>query len=165
MTEQAMRDAPCGECGMPCSPDEYHPFGACLMFKACHNSTTVRANLAAIRAAPPAQSAPETTDGYVEAFYKIAEVLGIGAKPESPMVVFETVMLPMIEKLARTAAQGSETGRIAGLEEAALYHERIQKASAPGYDNQHEHYAREMRALKAFPQDKEKAISAGDAKS
>lgn len=41
---------PCGECGMPCRPDEYHPFAACLMFKACHNSETVRANLEALRA-------------------------------------------------------------------------------------------------------------------
>lgn len=37
---------PCGECGMPCRAGEYHPFAACLMFKACHNSETVRANLA-----------------------------------------------------------------------------------------------------------------------
>lgn len=41
---------PCGECGMPCRPDEYHPFAACLMFKACHNSETVRANMEALRA-------------------------------------------------------------------------------------------------------------------
>lgn len=34
---------------MPCEPCEYHPFGACLMFKACHNSDIVRANLKAIR--------------------------------------------------------------------------------------------------------------------
>lgn len=36
---------PCGDCGMPCTPAEYHPYAACLMFKACHNSATVRANL------------------------------------------------------------------------------------------------------------------------
>ena len=50
----------CAECGMPCEPGEYHPFAACLMFKACHNSTTVRANLAAVsaRAALEAQAAP-----------------------------------------------------------------------------------------------------------
>jgi hypothetical protein len=39
---------------MPCTPDEYHPYAACLMFKACHNSETVRANLEAVRATPPA---------------------------------------------------------------------------------------------------------------
>lgn len=54
-----MADAlkPCGECGMPCVPTEYHPYAACLMFKACHNSDTVRGNLQAVRddaAAPPA---------------------------------------------------------------------------------------------------------------
>lgn len=25
--------------------DEYHPYAACLMFKACHDSEVVRANL------------------------------------------------------------------------------------------------------------------------
>ena len=38
----------CGDCGMPCKPGEYHPYAACLMFKACHNSETVRANLEAV---------------------------------------------------------------------------------------------------------------------
>ena len=41
--------SPCGECGMPVEPNEYHPFGVCLMFKACHDSATVRANLWAIQ--------------------------------------------------------------------------------------------------------------------
>lgn len=36
----------CAECGMPVRAGEYHPYAACLMFKACHNSETVRANLA-----------------------------------------------------------------------------------------------------------------------
>jgi hypothetical protein len=39
---------PCAECGMPVWPGEYHPYAACLMFKACHNSETVTANLAAV---------------------------------------------------------------------------------------------------------------------
>ena len=40
----------CAECGMPCDLNEYHPYAACLMFKACKNSYTVRENLQAIRA-------------------------------------------------------------------------------------------------------------------
>jgi hypothetical protein len=35
---------PCGECGMP-TGGEYHPYAACLMFKACRDSKTVKANL------------------------------------------------------------------------------------------------------------------------
>ena len=35
----------CRECGMPCTPTEYHPYAACLMFRGCQNSATVRANL------------------------------------------------------------------------------------------------------------------------
>lgn len=41
---------PCAKCGMPCRAGEYHPFAACLMFKACHNSETVRANIAPLQA-------------------------------------------------------------------------------------------------------------------
>lgn len=39
----------CGECGMPLPQAEsqfvYHPYAACLMFKQCHDSTVVQANL------------------------------------------------------------------------------------------------------------------------
>lgn len=35
----------CAECGMSVEDGEYHPFAACLMFKACKDSETVRANL------------------------------------------------------------------------------------------------------------------------
>ncbi|WP_369070804.1 hypothetical protein [Burkholderia gladioli] len=56
----------CAECGMPCTPGEYHPHAACLMFKGCHDSTTVRAGLAAIRehalAASPAPAIPVLDD-------------------------------------------------------------------------------------------------------
>ncbi|MEZ7198155.1 hypothetical protein [Pseudodesulfovibrio karagichevae] len=38
----------CQECGMPVKAGEFHPYAACLMFKACHNSTDVRGNLAAL---------------------------------------------------------------------------------------------------------------------
>lgn len=37
----------CAECGMPVK-DEYHPYAACLMFKACKDSETVKANLDAV---------------------------------------------------------------------------------------------------------------------
>ena len=36
----------CGDCGMEVVfPDEYHPYAACLMFKACGNPKTVTDNL------------------------------------------------------------------------------------------------------------------------
>jgi hypothetical protein len=49
----------CTQCGMACSPSEYHPYAACLMFMACKNGDTVRASLEAVKehalaAAPPA---------------------------------------------------------------------------------------------------------------
>jgi hypothetical protein len=33
------------ECGMPLLYAEYHPYAACLMFKACHDVETVQDNL------------------------------------------------------------------------------------------------------------------------
>lgn len=36
----------CAHCGMTVAvPSEYHPYAACLMFNACHDSEVVRANL------------------------------------------------------------------------------------------------------------------------
>lgn len=35
----------CQECGMPVKIGDYHPFAACLMFKGCNNSNTVKENL------------------------------------------------------------------------------------------------------------------------
>jgi hypothetical protein len=40
----------CKECGMLVEPGEYHPYAACLMFKACGDSSVVRANLVAVLA-------------------------------------------------------------------------------------------------------------------
>lgn len=38
---------PCAECGM-LTHGQYHPYAACLMFKACHNSEIVEMNLKAV---------------------------------------------------------------------------------------------------------------------
>jgi hypothetical protein len=39
----------CSECGMLVRGDDYHPYAACLMFKGCHDSKTVQANLDAVQ--------------------------------------------------------------------------------------------------------------------
>lgn len=45
--EPTYSSATCACCGMVTSgPKEFHPYAACLMFKACNNGDTVRANLA-----------------------------------------------------------------------------------------------------------------------
>lgn len=41
---------PCGECGMEVEPAAYHPYAACLMYKGCHRSDIVQANLDGVRA-------------------------------------------------------------------------------------------------------------------
>ena len=38
----------CTSCGMPCPPNEYHPYAACLMFRTCNDENTVRSNLQAV---------------------------------------------------------------------------------------------------------------------
>jgi hypothetical protein len=39
----------CCECGMVVErSNNYHPYAACLMYKACKSETTVRENLAAV---------------------------------------------------------------------------------------------------------------------
>lgn len=40
----------CVECGMPSTWEQYHPYAACLMFKTCHDSNIVMANLDAVHA-------------------------------------------------------------------------------------------------------------------
>lgn len=42
-------DAICTECGMTVLHNEYHPYLACLAYKACLNPDTVHANIRAIR--------------------------------------------------------------------------------------------------------------------
>jgi hypothetical protein len=49
MSEQVPSDDRCHECGMTVTPPHaYHPYAACLMFKQCHDSATVQANLDAV---------------------------------------------------------------------------------------------------------------------
>ncbi|RYF50424.1 MAG: hypothetical protein EOO27_31795 [Comamonadaceae bacterium] len=69
--------APCGECGMPCTPAEYHPYAACLMFKACYDSAIVRANLNAVRAqaAPQGPALVPLTDEQID---RVAEAMPEG---------------------------------------------------------------------------------------
>ena len=53
MTDTAQQRAEagkCSECGMSCLWGDYHPYAACLMFKQCHNSETVLANLRHVQA-------------------------------------------------------------------------------------------------------------------
>ena len=54
-------ETPCACCGMVCTPGEYHPYAACLMFKACHNGNTVRANLEAVLSHARAGASVETS--------------------------------------------------------------------------------------------------------
>lgn len=67
---------PCAECGMHCSVGEYHPYAACLMFKACHNSETVRANLDFVRNTRP-DSKPYKFDTHWDALRCHKDQMGL----------------------------------------------------------------------------------------
>lgn len=83
--------APCGECGMPCAANEYHPYAACLMFKACHNSEVVRANLEAVHGKPvPASAAEFALRALVAAGHvtqeRVDQALALPGAPAQPVV-------------------------------------------------------------------------------
>lgn len=66
---------PCLDCGMWCTPGEYHPFAACLMFRACNDSGMVRANLPNVR---PTAQAVAVDDAMVERGCRaVCEVHGV----------------------------------------------------------------------------------------
>ena len=47
--EEEKKSSACAECGMIVEAGEYHPFAACLMFKAAPSSAIVRGNIFAVR--------------------------------------------------------------------------------------------------------------------
>ena len=46
-----------------------------------------------------------SNEGYKQAFYEIADILGIGARPDSPKDVFEQVIKPMLINLEKERGQ------------------------------------------------------------
>lgn len=112
-TSAAPSDAPCGSCGMPCTPTEYHPYAACLMFKACHNSETVRANLDDVRAHGAPQTVarepltPEQCNDLLAASFCIAAVGDPSAtiKPEDAERI-----ISLLHDLSGHAVHGIEKG-------------------------------------------------------
>jgi hypothetical protein len=53
------------------------------------------------------QRATSASDGYADAFYQIAKVLGIDAQPRSPREVFEQQMLPRLAALSASEAEAA----------------------------------------------------------
>src|SRR5258708_5052135 len=58
---------PCADCGMECEPGEYHPYAACLLFRALGSCTEVRAHLDAIRASALRRAAAIAFDVFCRA--------------------------------------------------------------------------------------------------
>lgn len=59
----------CIACGMSVKPRAYHPYAACLMFRACHDGNVVDANLQAVveygrRLADPEETTHERAGCY-----------------------------------------------------------------------------------------------------
>ena len=75
----------CGDCGMPCASSEYHPYAACLMFKHCRDSETVRANLQAVRQQGKVEGIQESKN-LVSEFIEAWLLAGMVAKLLTPAV-------------------------------------------------------------------------------
>lgn len=111
MTTEPMK--PCGECGMPCTSGEYHPYAACLMFKACHNSETVRANLDAVRGHPSGAGEPVAPDFYTAcAWYEGGGESGWIALPGYSNETEHGVKHLILEAARKEGYKGTITGRL-----------------------------------------------------
>lgn len=69
----------CAECGMPVTPNEYHPYAACLMFRGCRDAAVVRANLTAVQGHGPLGAPPRnqpTPSKTLQAAYAAATLKG-----------------------------------------------------------------------------------------
>lgn len=110
MTKQTEQGAaPCGECGMLCRPAEFHPYAACMMFKACGSATIVRANLA--WANPPAQTEREAA--LCDAAYVAGAQAGFNAAASpDPMALHKLLetRAGYLAVLKRTAANPTPEG-------------------------------------------------------
>lgn len=111
----------CQTCGMVCrTPTEYHPYAACLMFKACHDGDIVRANLEAVRS--PAPGAP--------AGFKLVPI-----EPDGKMWSVgraEFIRWAQNYEDARSAEKASVIGDIAGSD---IYRAMVRAApGAPGQE-------------------------------
>lgn len=133
---------PCADCGMPCTPREYHPYAACLMFKACHNSDTVRANLATARA-PARASAPAPqgpTDAELIAFQE-EEQYGLYCDPDD----FVDIARAVLARWGAPAASGEPVARKPLTDEQI--NELADQCRAPGHGSVWPHaFAKSLEA-------------------
>ena len=83
-------------------------------------------------ATPVPGGAGGSDQGYADAFYKIGELLGIPAVPDSPAVVFERVMLPKIKALIATQPILPQDAKGAGSDSAHLDSGAGGNVHAPG---------------------------------
>lgn len=113
-TTQQEREAPCMECGMICKPSEYHPYAACLMFKACHNGDTVRGNLQAVkvdaRSLPPtdAPSVRELQAKYNELLFAVARKHPGESRHETALRYIRNAEAPNTEVAALAQQEGGD---------------------------------------------------------
>ena len=108
----------CAECGMGCNAGEYHPYAACLMFKQCRNSETVRANLQDVRDDSYQQGrvagigeCKDLVDSFAEA-YLLASMVAHSLSPEIHKCIAEFVSSigGEIAKLAQAAQDEKGVG-------------------------------------------------------
>ncbi len=118
----------CAECGMPCADGEFHPFAACLMYEACHDSVTVRSNLDYVRRLAPTASPalPEGVAADLEILRKGPRRTNLGAPDLIDWDDWAGRVYAAHDRLA--AHVQSQSSTMAALEEEV---ERLRKALQP----------------------------------
>jgi hypothetical protein len=138
----------CTECGMLCEWREFHPFAACLMFKGCHDSDKVRANLNAVReagSAAAAQAAKQVPAGFVlvpreptRAMWLAAEKLLKG--PNNAYRIWEDMIAAAPS--ATSLAEAAEAGQVEAAAWRDVRAERLRQINAEGWtpkrDDEHD---------------------------
>jgi hypothetical protein len=98
----------CKECGMLVEPGEYHPYAACLMFKACGIGVVVRANLDAVQAHgyEMAREIPAAIGNDTKPFYAgILAALSVVSKHDQETIFREIVKTVDVDNLIAAAKE------------------------------------------------------------
>lgn len=127
----------CQQCGMPCEPNEYHPFAACLMFKGCHDSRVVRANLPQLAAA--SVDAEALARKFHDVYERLAAQFGYETRKDTrsfdPESANGKLMIAVCRELSATAVAPAvaEPDEIKFTAEFLRQQERLQNFALPVY--------------------------------
>lgn len=78
----------CAECGMLCTAREFHPFAACLMFKACRDGDKVRSNLEFLRERLAVAAPVARVEKHTGSLRDMAIIVWLGEQPPEGTLLY-----------------------------------------------------------------------------